>query len=92
MADIKRFNQMVMNANTQQYLASVLGERKGEFVNNLTAVVTNDAKLQACEPLTLLYAALKATALRLPLDQNLGQAYIVPYKNNKIGKTEANFR
>ena len=83
---------MVMNANTQQYLASVLGERKGEFVNNLTAVVTNDAKLQACEPLTLLYAALKATALRLPLDPNLGQAYIVPYKNNKIGKTEAQFQ
>ena len=92
MADIKRFNQMIMNTNTQSYLVSVLGERKGEFVNNLTAVVTNDAKLQACEPLTLLYAALKATALRLPLDQNLGQAYIVPYKNNKIGKTEAQFQ
>lgn len=92
MADIKRFNQMIMNTNTQSYLVSVLGERKGEFINNLTAVVTNDAKLQKCEPLTLLYAALKATALRLPLDPNLGQAYIIPYKNNREGKTEAQFQ
>ena len=92
MSNLKRFNQMIVHPNTDAYLTSVLAERKGEFINNLTAVVTNDAKLQACEPVTLMYAALKATALRLPLDPNLGQAYIIPYKNNREHKTEAQFQ
>ena len=92
MSNLKRFNQMIVHPNTDAYLTSVLAERKGEFINNLTAVVANDAKLQACEPVTLMYAALKATALRLPLDPNLGQAYIIPYKNNKEHKTEAQFQ
>lgn len=83
---------MIMHPNTDNYLTSVLAERKGEFINNLTAVVANDSKLQACEPVTLMYAALKATALRLPLDPNLGQAYIIPYKNNRERKTEAQFQ
>lgn len=83
---------MIMHPNTDTYLTSVLAERKGEFINNLTAVVANDSKLQACEPVTLMYAALKATALRLPLDPNLGQAYIIPYKNNRERKTEAQFQ
>lgn len=83
---------MIVHPNTDAYLTSVLAERKGEFINNLTAVVANDAKLQACEPVTLMYAALKATALRLPLDPNLGQAYIIPYKNNREHKTEAQFQ
>lgn len=89
MATLERFNRMIMHPSTDIYLNSVLAERKGEFINNLTAVVTNDKKLQACEPLTLMYAALKATALRLPLDPNLGQAYIVPFKNKKLRKVEA---
>lgn len=92
MSNLKRFNQMIVHPNTDAYLTSVLAERKGEFINNLTAVVANDSKLQACEPVTLMYAALKATALRLPLDPNLGQAYIIPYKNNREHKTEAQFQ
>ena len=92
MSNLKRFNQMIVHPNTDAYLTSVLAERKGEFINNLTAVVANDTKLQACEPVTLMYAALKATALRLPLDPNLGQAYIIPYKNNREHKTEAQFQ
>ena len=58
MSNLKRFNQMIMHPNTDNYLTSVLAERKGEFINNLTAVVANDTKLQACEPVTLMYAAL----------------------------------
>jgi recombination protein RecT len=92
MSNLKRFNQMIVHPNTDAYLTSVLAERKGEFINNLTAVVANDTKLQACEPVTLMYAALKATALRLPLDPNLGQAYIIPYKNSRERKTEAQFQ
>ena len=89
---LKVFNDTITNQRTQEYLMNVLGEKKSSFVNNLTALVANNVKLQECEPLTLIYAGIKATALDLPLDQNLGFAYVIPYKNNREGKTEAQFQ
>jgi recombination protein RecT len=92
MSNLKSFNDTITNARTQDYLANVLGAKKSSFINNLTALVSNDAKLQACEPVSIMYAGIKATALDLPLDSNLGFAYVIPYKNNKTNTTEAQFQ
>lgn len=92
MSDLAKFNSTITNVRTQEYLTQVLGEKKNAFVNNVTALVANNKALQECEPLSIMYAATKATALDLPLDQNLGFAYVIPYKNNKEGKTEAQFQ
>lgn len=89
---LRLFNQTITNPSTQKYLADVLGERKGSFVNNLTALVANNTMLQECEPYTLMFAAMKATALNLPLDNSLGFAYVLPYKDNKKGITVAQFQ
>lgn len=91
-SNLKLFNQAITAEKTQAYLQSILHERKGEFVNNVTALVSNNKMLQECEPMTLMFAALKATALDLPLDPNLGFAHIIPYKNNKDGIVEAQFQ
>lgn len=92
MSSLKDFNAVIRSQNTQAYLADVLGEKKETFVSNLTALVSNDTKLQECKPVTLMYAALTATALDLPLDKNLGFAYVIPYKNNRERVTEAQFQ
>lgn len=89
---LQAFNQTITNPQTQKYLSDVLGERKGSFVNNLTALVANNANLQECVPLTIMFAALKATALNLPLENSLGMAYCIPYKDNKKGITVAQFQ
>lgn len=89
---LKRFNACIASEQTQNYLQQVLHERKSSFVNNLVALVSNQTNLQECAPMSLVYAALKATALNLPLDPNLGFAYIIPYKNNKKNTTEAQFQ
>ena len=89
---LQAFNQTITNPSTQKYLESVLGERAGSFVNNLTALVANNANLQECQPFTLMFAALKATALNLPLENSLGMAYCIPYKDNKRGVTVAQFQ
>lgn len=92
MSDLRKFNADLTNEKTQKYLSEVLGTRKSSFVNNIVALVSNNIKLQECEPVTLMFAALKATALNLPLDQNLGYAYIIPYKDNKAKTTLAQFQ
>lgn len=89
---LKVFNQTLANPKTQEYLQQVLGEKKSSFVNNLTALVAGDKKLQACKPMSVMYAAIKATALDLPLDPNLGFAYVIPYKNNREGDIDAQFQ
>ena len=91
-ATLKQFNTFITNPRTQDYLSTVLADKKASFVNNITALVSNNATLQVCKPDTLMFACLKATALDLPLDQNLGFAYVLPYKDNKKGETLAQFQ
>lgn len=91
-APLKAFNLFIANPKTQDYLTTVLADKKASFVNNITALVSNNATLQVCKPDTLMFACLKATALDLPLDQNLGFAYVLPYKDNKKGETLAQFQ
>lgn len=79
------FNRQITSERTQNYLTSVLGAKKDSFVSNLTALVANNKALQECEPMGVMFAAIKATALDLPLDPNLGFAYVIPYKNNREG-------
>lgn len=91
-SNLTLFNQTITNPKTQKYLDEVLKEKSKSFVNNITALVANNKALQECEPLTLMYACVKATALDLPFDPNLGFAYVIPYKNNKEGTTQAQFQ
>lgn len=92
MSDLTQFNRTITNPKTQEYLQNVLSEKKNSFVNNITALVSNNQKLQECEPLSLMYAGIKATALDLPLDANLGFAYVIPFRNNRENKFEAQFQ
>ena len=89
---LKLFNETLSNPRTQSYLESVLATKKNSFVNNISSLVANNATLQACQPLSVIYAGIKATALDLPLDPNLGFAYVIPYANRKAGITEAQFQ
>lgn len=92
MSNLQQFNQAITNPKTQAYLEQVLANKKNAFVNNIVALVSNNGNLQACEPMSVMFAGLKATALDLPLDPNLGFAYVIPYKNNRENKTEAQFQ
>ena len=78
---LKDFNQVMNFDKTKEFIKSKLGEKSQEFVANITALVTNSALLQQCEPWSVFYAAINATVLDLPLNSNLGFAYVIPYKN-----------
>lgn len=89
---LQRLNSYISHNATQEYLKKVLSDKKDAFVSNLVSLVANNAKLQECEPATLMYGAIRATASNLPLDPAFGCAYLIPYKNNKLGITEAQFQ
>lgn len=86
------FTKALNGEYMSKYLADTLGAKKAEFVANITALVSNSTSLQECTPHSIVFSALKATALDLPLDQNLGMAYVIPFNNKKKGIKEAQFQ
>ena len=66
--------------STQKFLEDNLKENRKEFVSNLLSLCSGDANLALCDPKQLMLCAMNATALNLPLNKNLGCAYIIPYK------------
>lgn len=58
---------------------SVLGKNASSYVTSLLTVINGSSELQKCDRNTILGAAMKAATLQLPIDQNLGFAYIIGY-------------
>lgn len=76
----------------------LLGKRSPQFISSIVSMVNADKNMQQAfyeSPMTVIQSALKAATFDLPIDQNLGYAYIVPFKNYKkdLGtkKMEATF-
>ena len=72
--------QFLGSTNVKKYVESVLKERAGQFVTSLVSLANITPALKNCEPETLMYCGLKAASLNLPLDNNLGFAYAIPFK------------
>lgn len=71
------------NESTSNFLQQQLGAKKSEFVSNVIAITDADASLQQCEPAELMKCAMNATALNLPLNKNLGYAYVIAYNSKQ---------
>ena len=89
---LKSFNVAIRDTRTQEYLMQVLGTKKSEFVANLISVVSGNEALQRCEPMSLIFTAMKATALNLPIEPSLGKAAIIPFNDTKAGVVKAQFQ
>lgn len=81
---MQRFNLAISNVKTKEYLLSMLGSEKkrDQFVTSLVSVVSGNDMLQKCEPMSVLYAALKSVPVNLPIEANLGYAAVIPYGTN----------
>lgn len=91
-------NSILDGEGMRKRFNDLLGKRAPQFVSSVVSMVNADKTMQMAfyeAPMTVIQAALKAASFDLPTDQNLGYAYIVPFKNYKkdIGKSvyEATF-
>lgn len=80
------------NTKVRNYLEGILKERTGSFVSSMASIASMNTNLQNCTAKSLMMCGLKAASMNLPIDPNLGYAYPVPYKNNDLGITEAQFQ
>lgn len=70
----------------QQRLLERLSENEmRSFAAELMDVYKSNPKLQQCPPASVTSAGLIANTIGLPLNSNLGLAFLVPYKKGEIG-------
>lgn len=74
--------KQLLNAPTmKKKFEDVLNNKAPQFMSSLLNLYSNDAYLQKTEPMSIVTSALVAATLDLPIDKNLGYAWIVPYGN-----------
>lgn len=76
----------------QESAERALGDGGRQFLTSILSLANSNPAIMACEPRSVYAACLTAAALNLPINQNLGFAYIIPYKNKNTRTTEAQFQ
>jgi recombination protein RecT len=72
--------QYIEAPNVKERIQEVLKNKSSQFVVSLLSAVNTNEALAKCEPKSVMNAAMTAASLDLPINPNLGFAYIIPYK------------
>ena len=72
---------LVSQESVKARFEELLGKKAPGFISSLLAVVNNNKLLSRANPNTIVAAGAMAASLDLPINQNLGFAYIIPYKD-----------
>lgn len=90
---------MINDERTKNKFKELLGNKAAGFLTSLLNTTNGNNQLQEAEPQSVLKAGAIAATLDLPIDPNLGFAYVVPYKRkykdnrgNWQEKNEAQFQ
>lgn len=89
-----KFSVAIQSDAYKRLINSTLGDpdRAQRFVAAISSAVATNPQLQDCEAGTILSGALLGEALGLSPSPQLGQYYLVGYKDNKTGVTNAQFQ
>lgn len=78
---VDKLKEVMAMPSVQAQFDNALKENSSLFVASLIDLYSGDQFLQKCEPKLVVMEALKAATLRLPINKQLGFAYIVAYGN-----------
>lgn len=82
------FNNPIIKTKIEQ----LVGKNSATFATSVMQIANSNTMLRTADPTSIFNAACMAVTLNLPLQNGLGFAYIVPFKNNKERKVEAQFQ
>lgn len=80
------FKALMNTPAMKKKFTDILHEKSDSFIGSLMTLVGGDNYLSQAEPMTIIASALKAATMDLPIDKNLGYAYVVPFnRSEKVG-------
>lgn len=71
---------LLNSASVQEKFKVVLKDKAAGFTSSVLTLVNNDSYLAQVEPMSIMTGAMVSATLDLPLDKNLGYAYLIPFK------------
>lgn len=81
------FKALMSTPAMKKKFTDILHEKSDSFMGSLMTLVGGDNYLSKAEPMTIIASALKAATMDLPIDKNLGYAYVVPFnRKEKVGE------
>lgn len=89
-----KFSVMMQQDGIKNLVNNTLGDKKKaeRFTASIISAVAVNPALQECEGSTILSAALLGESLNLSPSPQLGHYYLVPFKNTKLNRTDAQFQ
>jgi len=76
---VKGISQFLNSESIKSKFTEILGQKGVGFISSVLSVVSSNSSLSNADQNSIYTAALMAASLDLPINQNLGLAYIVPY-------------
>ncbi len=86
------FSNFLTNQFVKQKITEVVGRDSQKFMTAILSAVTNNSTLQECDQMSILNCAFLGEGLKLSPSPQLGQYYMVPFKDNKKGIKVAQFQ
>ena len=79
------FSQVINSVPYQNMISNALKDRNtaNRFISSIVSAVATSRELQACTPKTVVSAALLGEALKLSPSPQLGQFYMIPFKQKE---------
>lgn len=74
---------LLSSENVKNRLNEILGKRSSTFATSVLQIVKSNAMLANAEPSSVVGAAMTAATINLPLNNNLGFAYIIPFNEKQ---------
>lgn len=72
---------LLQSSSVKKRFAGILKKKSAGFISSIVSAVKGNDSLALCEPGSVVSAAFIAASLDLPINPNLGFAYIIPYSN-----------
>ena len=88
-----KFSVAIQSEGYQKLINNTLGDpnTSKRFIASISSAVAVNPALQECDAGTILSGALLGESLKLSPSPQLGHYYLVPFKNTKANKTDAQF-
>ena len=74
--------------DVKRRFSDIVGKKAPAFLSSITSLVSSSTNFDGVDPNTIMAAALVAATLDLPINQNLGFAYIIPYNGRDGNKAQ----
>jgi recombination protein RecT len=84
--EISNVKSLFSRDDVKQKFKEMLGQKSTSFITSVLQITAQNSLLAKADPMSIYQSAAVAATLDLPLNNNLGFAYIVPYNDKQRGQ------